>query len=151
MQQSTPKNKPIPRSSFSINYSGPPDDRPNTFPRTGRWVRISTATRYVELGRSTLYEYIKLNLITSCCLRLEAGKRGRRLIYLPSLVALLGTDVPDAKSADSGNMGQYWVRVQTALYWVEISRSSLYQYLDRHLIKSRSLKIKGCKKGARLI
>ena len=66
------------------------------------WVKVNTALRMFEVSRATLFRWIERNRIKSTCIREKGNIRGIRLIYVPSVRALLEQGVGETAVA-TGN------------------------------------------------
>jgi hypothetical protein len=53
------------------------------------WIRPGNIRKYVDLGRSTLYEAIRDGRVKSRVMRKPGNISGPRLVYLPSVLALI--------------------------------------------------------------
>ena len=74
------------RHSYALCYQPGPDAAYNLKPE---WLKVPDAVRVSGLGRSTIYNLIKLNKIKSFSNRQRGAQRGSRFISYDSLVGYM--------------------------------------------------------------
>ena len=95
MSKTFTKNNPAAKPGARGRFSGPEIRQQRTavpIENDSDWVRLPKPGHYLcGLGRTYLFQLVKLGKITSVALRAPDKARGVRLIYKPSIIALIET------------------------------------------------------------